>query len=136
MCRDGHVIDTKSAADAAARESHDKVKQRIDRAQADMTQAVKHAERDATTAADSARSKWARMKADNAAKMDDLKAKVQKRSAQLDAKAAAADADWAESDAGSAIDFAAWAIDNARLSVLNAIDARVYADERAQAARG
>jgi hypothetical protein len=52
-----HVIETKWAAEAAARESHDKVKQRIDRAQADMTQAVKLAERDATTAADSARSK-------------------------------------------------------------------------------
>jgi hypothetical protein len=130
-----NVIETKSAAEAAAKESHDKVKQRIDRAQADMTQAVQHAQRDANSAADSARSKWARMKADNADKMDDLKAKIEKRSAQVDAKGAAADADWAESDAGSAIDFAAWAIDNARLSVLNAIDARVYAEERAEAAR-
>src|SRR5215469_7569649 len=130
-----HVTQTKSAAEAAAKESHDKVKQRIDRAQADMNQVVKHAQQEANTAADSAGGKWARMKTDNAARMDDLEAKIEKRSAQLDAKGAAADATWAESDAGSAIDFAAWAIDTARLSVLNAIDARAYADERAEAAR-
>jgi hypothetical protein len=129
------VADTKSAADAAAKESHDKVKQRIDRAQADINEAVRHAQQEADMAADSARSKWARMKADNAAKMDDLKARIEMRSAQLDAKGAAADATWAESDAGSAIDFAAWAVDNARLSVLHAIDARVCAEERAEAAR-
>jgi hypothetical protein len=41
------------------------------------------------------------------------------------------DAEMAESDAADAIDFAEWAVDNARLSVLSAIDARGYADERA-----
>jgi hypothetical protein len=76
-----HVTDTKSAAEAAAKESHDKVKQRIDRAQADVNQAVKHAQQEANTGADSARSKWARMKTDNAAKMDDLKVKIESLSA-------------------------------------------------------
>src|SRR5215813_5627966 len=86
-----HVADTRSAAKAAATESHDKLKQRIDRAQVDMNQAVKHAQQDANTAADSTPTKWAQMKADNTAKMDDLKAKIETRSAQLDAKGAAAD---------------------------------------------
>jgi hypothetical protein len=35
-------------------------------------------------------------------------------------------ADGAEADA---IEFAAWTVDHARLAVLDAIDARVYADE-------
>jgi hypothetical protein len=32
------------------------------------------------------------------------------------------------------VDYAAWAVDNARLAVLNALDARAYATERAKAA--
>jgi hypothetical protein len=35
---------------------------------------------------------------------------------------------------GGPIDFAAWTVDNARLAVLDAIDARVYADELATTA--
>jgi hypothetical protein len=48
-----------------------------------------------------------------------------------DANLAASDADWAEDDAAAAIDYAAWTVDNARLAVLDAIDARAYADELA-----
>src|SRR6266540_3919693 len=76
-----------------------------------------------------ARSKWAQMKADAAAKMDNFQAKVDKRADQFDAKVAASDADWAENHAADAIDYAAWTVDNARLAVLDAIDARAYADE-------
>ena len=43
---------------------------------------------------------------------------------------------WGEVDAADAIEFAAWTVDHLRLAVLDAIDARVYADELAkQAAR-
>ncbi len=52
----------------------------------------------------------------------------------MDAEAAANDADWAEDEAASAIDYAEWTVDNTRLAVLDAIDARAYADERARAA--
>jgi hypothetical protein len=53
---------------------------------------------------------------------------------QLDAKAAAQDADWPEQDASAAIDCAVWAVDSAQLTVLDALDARAYADERAKIA--
>jgi hypothetical protein len=66
--------------------------------------------------------------------MDDVKAKIDKRTRELDAKAADREADWAETDAVDALDFASWAVDNARLAMLDAIDARVYADELAKAA--
>ena len=49
--------------------------------------------------------------------------------------AAASDADWAESGAADALDFAEWTAHNAQLAVLDAIDARTYADELASAAR-
>src|SRR6266540_4230997 len=87
----------------------------------------------AAKAAATARSKWAQMKSDADARMDDVKAKIDKRAQQLDARAAASDADRAEGDAADAIDYAEWTVDNARLAVLDAIDARAYADERAKA---
>jgi len=76
------------------------------------------------------------MRADAAAKREDVKARIDKRNRQLDAKAAAKDADWAEADAADALDFADWAIESAGLAVLDAIDARAFADERAKAATG
>jgi hypothetical protein len=66
------------------------------------------------------------MRADAAAKVDDLQAKMDKWADQLDARIAANQADGAEADAADAIAFAAWTVDNARLAVL---DARAYADE-------
>jgi hypothetical protein len=71
------------------------------------------------------------MKADAAARREDMKAKIDKRADQLDAKAAAKDADWAEQDAADAIDYAVWMVYDAQLAVLDALDARIYADERA-----
>ena len=76
----------------------------------------------------------AQMKADAAARRDDIKAKIDERTNQLDAKAAAADADWAEQDALDAIDYAALVVQDAQLAVLDALDARAYADERARIA--
>ena len=74
------------------------------------------------------------MKADAAARMDDFDAKMDRRADQIDANIATDQADGAEADAADAIDFAAWTVDNARLAVLDAIDARVYADELAKTA--
>jgi hypothetical protein len=128
------VEDAKSAAQSAVTESRDQLRQRIGQAQVDMNLAVKDAQQRAGEATDSARSKWAQMKADAAAKMDDLKAKIDKRNAQQDANIAVNDADWAEEDAADAIDYAAWAVDNARLAMLDAIDARLYADDLAKVA--
>jgi len=96
-----------------------------------VDQKATDARQDAGAAADDARSKWAQLKADTAAKLDDFDAGMDRRADQLDAKLAASQADGAEADAADAIDFAAWTVDNARLAVLDAIDARVYADELA-----
>jgi len=128
------VAEAKSAVESAAIETRDQLRQRIDQAQVNMNLAVKDAQQRADEAGESARSKWAQMKVDAAAKMDDLKAKIDKRAAQHDASVAASDADWAEQDAADAIDYAVWAVDNARLAMLDAIDASVHADDLAKAA--
>jgi hypothetical protein len=127
---------TKQAAQAAVTEDRDQLRQRIDQAKVDVDLAAKDTRQDADAAADNARSKWAQMKADAAAKMDDLQARIDKRADQIDANAAASDAAWAEDDAAAAIDYAAWTVDNARYAVLDAIDARAYADELAKQAAG
>jgi hypothetical protein len=74
------------------------------------------------------------MKTDAAGRREDIKAKIDKRADQLDAKAAATDADWAEQDAADALDYAVYVIYDAQLAVLDALDARAYADERAKVA--
>ena len=40
----------------------------------------------------------------------------------------------AEAEAADAIDYAEWAVDNAQLAMLDAIDARTYADQLAKRA--
>ncbi len=122
------------SAQAAADENRDQLKQRVDQAQADANQAVEDAKQQAEGTADRAKSKWAQMKADASARREDIKGKIDKRADQLDAKTAATDADWAEQDAADAIDYAEWMIYEAQLAVLDALDARAYADDRARIA--
>ena len=124
------AADTVAAVRAAANESREQLQQRIDQAPVDVNLAMKDASDRADTTAEQAKSQWAAMKADASAKMDDIKAKIDKRSKEFDAESASADADLAEADASAAIDFADWAVGNARLAVLDALDARAYADER------
>jgi hypothetical protein len=125
----------KAAAEAAVSESREQLRQRIDQAKVDVDLAAMDARQQVGEAAASGRSKWAQVKADAAAKLDDLDAKMDRRADQRDAKLAARQADGTEADAADAIEFAAWTVDHARLAVLDAIDARVYADELAQQGR-
>src|SRR5689334_3341206 len=129
------VAAAKGDVQAAATESREQIGKRIDQAQGDLDRAVKNAQQQAGQAVDRTRTQWAQIRADAAAKIKNVKAKIAKRTRQMDAKLAARDADWADSDAADAISFAEWAVDNAELSILDAIDARTYADERAKAAR-
>jgi hypothetical protein len=129
------AADAQVAAQAAVSESREQLRQRIDQAKVDMDLAATDARQQVGEAAASARSTWAEMKADAAAKLDDFEAKMDRRADQRDAKLAASQADGAEADAADAIEFAAWTVDNARLAVPDAIDARAYADELAQQGR-
>jgi hypothetical protein len=124
----------KAAAQAAVLESHEQLRQHIDQAKVDLDLAAMDTRQQVDEAAASARGTWAQLKADAAVKLDDFEAKMDRRADQQDAKLAARQADGAEADAADAIEFAAWTVDHARLAVLDAIDARVYADELAQQA--
>jgi hypothetical protein len=128
------VAATKAAVTAAATESREQLKQRVDQAQQDAKDAQQRAQQRSEQGTDRARSKFAQIKADATAKMDDIDATMHRRGRQLDAKVAGTDADWAEAEAADALDFAEWAVDSAQLAMLNAIDARAYADVLAKKA--
>ncbi|MGH3480693.1 MAG: hypothetical protein ACRDQD_28165 [Nocardioidaceae bacterium] len=131
---DQRTSDGLAQVKAATNESRQQLEERIDRAQVDLNLAKGDAERAAGKAPDETQSKWARMKADASAKMEDIKAKIDKRDEEIDADMAANDADFAEGEASDAIGYAEWVVDNARLAVLDALDARAYAAERSRAA--
>src|SRR4029450_4677220 len=71
-----------SAVRAATTEPREQVWQRIDQAQVDVNVALTDANQQAGQAANRAPSKWAQLKADAAAKREDVKAKIDKRAEQ------------------------------------------------------
>ena len=125
------VEQLKASVAAAAHENHEQLKQRIGLAQDDADRALAGARQQASAAADKAQSSWEQTRSDARTRLNALKAKAQRRADQVDAAFAVADADGAEADAYSAIDYADWAVENARLAILDAIDARAYADAKA-----
>ena len=126
------TADANASVKSAVSESRDQLRQRIEQAQVDLDLADKDAKQKAQAATDRAESKWAQMRVDASSKMENVKAKIAKRNTEIDAKMAENDAQWAEADAQDAIDYAAWTVENARLAALDALDARIYAEERAK----
>ena len=112
------VATARSAVQAGAAESDAQLRQRIDRAQADLDQSSEHARQQVAAAPN----------------MTYDKANIDNRTRQRDANVAADDAHWAEADAAEALDFADWAVENAQLAMLDAIHARAHADQLAKAA--
>lgn len=128
------VLATRSAVKASATESREQLRQRVDQAHADTHQAIRNAQHRADQTTAEVRSKWAQMRADLSAKVEDVKARIDQRNRESDARAAANDADWTETNAADALDFAEWAIVNAELAVLDSIDSRAHADALAREA--
>ena len=66
-----HAAHAKAAAQAAVSESREQLRQRIDQARVDVDLAAMDTRQQVGEAAASARSTWAQIKADTAAKLDD-----------------------------------------------------------------
>ena len=125
------VAHLKNAADQAREESSAQVRERIDQAKADAAAHQEPAPEQAGQAAGRAQSQWQSVKANAAAKMQDLQDRIDRRRDQLDVKLADDDAEAAEEEALDTLDFARWAAKQAELTVLDAIDARAWANELA-----
>jgi hypothetical protein len=101
------------------------------KAKADAARETVHGKAD--QAADHTHSQWKSFKADASVKMQELQGRIDRQREQRDAQAAESDAEWAEDNASDALDYAAWAVDQAEVAVLDAADARAWADARAAA---
>ena len=121
-----------SAAAAAAKETHDKITARKEQAHAAAKTAVEKVNQDIKTASESATRDWNAVKAKIAADMNALKAHVAEAKHEHDVKHAEHHADRLEWEAGFAIEYAIAAVEQAGLSVLDAIDARLAADNAKQ----
>jgi hypothetical protein len=127
------VTHLKISADEAREESSAQVRTRIEQAKADAAAHQEPTRDKAGQAAGRAHGQWQSMKADAAAKMQGLQDRMDRKSDEMDAKMAEDDAEGAEEDALDALGYARWAVEQAELAVLDAIDARAWADERAAA---
>ena len=127
------VAELKSSADQARQETNEQVKARISQAKVDIAARESAVKEKTEQAADQTQNQWKKLQADNAAKMKDLHDRIGRQREERDVKKAQKEADNAEEDAADALDYAAWAVDQAQLAVLDAIDARTWADARAAA---
>jgi membrane-associated phospholipid phosphatase len=93
------VARAKAAVQAAAAESHDRLKQRVDDREPELDQAVAAAE---DGLAVEAQDRWAQAMADAIDRENAVKTKIRKRARAVDAAVAAKAADWADADAAAA----------------------------------
>jgi hypothetical protein len=127
------VADLKNSLDASRHETSEQIKARVASATAKAKAAEETVHGQADQAADHAHTQWQSFKADASAKMQELQGRIDRQREQRDVKAAENDAEWAEENAADALDYASWAVDQAEVAVLDAADARAWADARASA---
>jgi hypothetical protein len=128
------VKELKESAEHASQESSQQVTARAEQVRVALSRQTDPAS-GAAQAADQSQNQWQTMNADLAAKMRDLHDRIERKRGEVSADIADDDATDAEDAAVDALDYAAWAIRQAQLTVLDAIDARALADERAAASR-
>ena len=127
------AADLKGSLDASRHETNEQIKARVANAKAKADAAKLTVHGKAAQAADQAHTQWQSFKADTSAKMQELQGRIARKRDERDVKAAERDAESAEDNAADALDYAAWAIDQAEVAVLDAADARAWADARAAA---
>jgi DNA-binding protein H-NS len=130
------AAELKSSLDASRRETNEQIKARLANAKTKADAARETAHGEAGQTADRAHAQWQSFKADTSAKMAELQEQIERKRDEHDVKAAEKDAESAEDYAADTLDYAAWAIDQAEVAVLNAADARAWADARAAASPG
>ena len=127
------AADLKSSFEQTQHENNEKVKARLAQAKADIAAGQRAVNEKTEQAAGHTQSQWKSMKADAAAKVQDMHDRAERKRDEHDVKKAERDAEAAEEDAADALDYATWAVDQAELAVLDAVDARSWANERAAA---
>jgi hypothetical protein len=120
---------TEDAVAAAQKEAHDKLVARKEQARIAATNAVEKVDQQIKSVNDSASQHWSALRAKITADMNALKVRVATQKHEHDVKRADKHADQLEWEAGFAIDYAIASIEQAKLAVLDAIDARLDAEQ-------
>jgi hypothetical protein len=127
------AADVKSSFEKARKESQDKVRARFDQVKADVAEHEKAAEKGVAQASKHRQNVWTGLKADAVARHQDLHNRIDRKRDEREVNKAEKDAEYAEADAEDALDYADWAVDQAYLAVMDAAEARAWADARAAA---
>ena len=127
------AAELRTTVDQARDETSEQVRARIEQLRADIGAHRSSARDKGRQTADQAQGQWQSMRADAAARIQDMHDHLDRKRDEMDVKQAERHAEHAETDAEEALDFAWWAVGEARVSVLDALDARAWADERAAA---
>lgn len=127
------VTELNESVEQARRETSQKIEARVQQVQEALNGRSASAG-DAQQTADQPQNQWQAMKAQLAAKTSDTHGRLERKRGEVRADVADDDATLAEGAAVDALDFASWAVSQAEVSVLDAIDARARADDRAAAA--
>jgi hypothetical protein len=127
------VADLKADMDLASEESSEQIQARVSQERAGSAARQQSAGDKARQIAERAPSRWQQMCADAVAKARAFEDRLYEKHDEIEASQAAGDAEVAEGDALDALDFAWSAVERAEIAVLNAIDARIRADQRAAA---
>jgi hypothetical protein len=114
---------------AAQKEAHTKLEARRDQARAAAKTAIERVDREIQAAAGSAARDLTAVKAKVSADLNALKADVHRAKHKLDIKVAEKRAEDLEWEAGFAIDCAIASIEQAKFAVLDAIEARMAAEQ-------
>ena len=121
----------KSAEDAVAaakNEAHDNIVARREQVHSSAAALAEKVNQEIKSAKDASDAHWTSLKAKVAADSDYLKSAVQKEKHQIDVNRAENYADVMEGRAASAIDYAIASVEQAKLSALDAVIARLDAD--------
>ena len=105
------------------------------RAQADLAAHQAPASDKAGEAVGRTQSPWQSIKANAAVGARDLQDRIDRKRHDLDVKNAERDAGDAEENALDALGFARWAVKQAEVALLDSVDTRAWADERAAASQ-
>ncbi len=124
-----HVKSAKDAIDAARTEASEKLAARKEEARAAAVAAIEKISAEIKSARDTADKNWSVVRAKIDADVATLKGRVAVAKHDLNATRLETDAHESEWDAGFAIDYAIAAIEQAKLAVLDAIDARLAAND-------
>jgi len=124
-----HIDDILTSIAAAENETHKQVQARIAKAAATTESTTAELEKKAADTSAAAKSRWDAFRSTVQVKRDHVAQQIEERAKERDAKNALKSADHAEQFAVDSVLFARLAIQNAEVSVLDAIDARLYAKD-------